>query len=357
MKETAVQKKVQLFQCNWTAQKNWIIGIILIVLIILVAVISISLGEYNIPLDQIRDLFISQITQRPLDAADQKAATVLFLIRIPRIILALLVGAALSASGAAYQGVFKNPMVSPDILGVAGGAGVGAAIALLLGFPTIGVHLLSFLFGIGAVSLVLVLSKLVGKSQGTLLIMVLSGVVISSIFSALTSLIKYLADADDKLPEITFWLMGSFARSGSYQNILIMGLVLIIGGIPLLLYRWQMNVLTFGDEEAQSLGIDVRKTRLAIICCASLLTASSVCLCGAIGWVGLIMPHITRMLVGPNYKVLLPITLLSGGLFMLIVDNVARLLVPGELPIGILTALIGAPLFIYMLFKGRSDWS
>lgn len=357
MKETTVENKYQTFKLNWNAQKNRIIWIGLIVAILLVIGISLSLGQYSIPLYQIRDLFISQITQQPLDAAEQKAATVLFLIRIPRIILALLVGAALSASGAAYQGVFKNPMVSPDILGVAGGAGVGAAIALLLDFPTIGVHLFSFLFGIGAVSLVLMLSRLVGKSQGTLLIMVLSGVVISSIFSALTSLIKYLADANDKLPEITFWLMGSFARSGSYQNILIMGLVLIVGGIPLLLYRWQMNVLTFGDEEAQSLGIDVKKTRFIIICCASLLTASSVCLCGTIGWVGLIMPHITRMLVGPNYKVLLPITLLSGGLFMLIVDNVARLLVPGELPIGILTALIGAPLFIYMLFKGRSDWS
>lgn len=323
----------------------------------LLAIVSLSLGEYAISPSQINEIIRTGITGQTLAAENQTASTVLSLIRIPRIVLAVLVGAALSASGAAYQGLFKNPMVSPDILGVTGGAGVGAALALLFDFPTIGVHALSFLFGIGAVTLVLLLSRLVGRSQGTLLIMVLSGVVISSIFSALTSLIKYLADADDKLPEITFWLMGSFARSGNYQNILIMGGVLLVAGIPLFLTRWQMNVMTFGDEEAQSIGIDVRKTRLIIIGCASLLTASSVCLCGTIGWVGLIMPHITRMLVGPNYKILLPMTLLSGGLFMLIVDNVARLVVPGELPIGILTSLIGAPLFISMLFKGRSDWS
>ncbi|MGD9474269.1 MAG: FecCD family ABC transporter permease [Eubacteriaceae bacterium] len=357
MKETAIIQNLKASKKNRVINRNQIIGLILIFLILLVSLISVSLGEYAISLSQIKEIIQAYITGQTLSAENQTASTVLFLIRIPRIILAIMIGAALSASGAAYQGIFKNPMVSPDILGVTGGAGVGAAIALLFDFPTLGVHALSFLFGIGAVSLVLILSRLVGKNQGTLLIMVLSGVVISSIFSALTSLIKYLADADDKLPEITFWLMGSFARSGNYQNILIMTVILLIAGTPLFLTRWQMNVMSFGDEEAQSLGIDVRKTRLLIIGCASLLTASSVCLCGTIGWVGLIMPHITRMLVGPNYKSLLPITLLSGGLFMLIVDNVARLVVPGELPIGILTSLIGAPLFIYMLFKGRSDWS
>lgn len=355
MKEAVVQKKIFNISNPWEHQKNTVIFLAILSLIILVALVSLTLGEYSIPLSQIKALLIAKTSATPLDAADQKAATVLFLIRIPRIILALLVGAALAASGAAFQGVFKNPMVSPDILGVAGGAGLGAAIGLLIGLPTIGVHVLSFVFGIGAVILVMTLSKLVGRGQNTILIMVLSGVVISSIFSALISLIKYLADADAKLPEITFWLMGSFARSGSYNNIMVMGFVLLIAGIPLMLYRWQLNVLTFGDEEAQSIGIDVKKTRAGIICCASLLTASSVCLCGTIGWVGLIMPHITRMIVGPNYKALLPITLLSGGLFMLIVDNAARLLVPGELPIGILTSLIGAPLFIYMLFKGNRN--
>ncbi len=265
-------------------------------------------------------------------------------------------GAALSASGAAYQGMFRNPMVSPDILGVSSGAAVGAALGLLLDLPSMAVHLLSFLFGVAAVLLVMFLAKVIGRGNGTLVIMVLSGTVISSVFSSMTSLIKYVADTDEKLPEITFWLMGSFARASSYSNMVMMGIGLLAGGGILLLLRWKINGMAFGEDEARALGINTVRVRTAVILSSTLLTAMTVCICGTIGWVGLIIPHITRLLVGPNYKSLMPISMLGGACFMLLVDNAARTIVPGELPISILTSLIGAPLFIYMLFKGRRDW-
>jgi iron complex transport system permease protein len=317
---------------------------------------SLSIGRYGIPIEHLGTL-IWQYINGTVTNENKSAATVLFIIRIPRILLSVLVGAALSVSGAAYQGLFKNPMVSPDILGVTGGASTGAALGLLLSFSSLGVHMVSFLFGISAVMLVMLLTHVIGHGNEKLLIMVLCGTVISSIFSSFTALIKYFADTDDKLPAIVFWLMGSFARSGSYNNVLVMLISALVGIVPLMMLRWQINALTFGEEEAQSLGINTKKIRIIIILCATLLTASSVCLCGTIGWVGLIMPHVTRLIVGPNYRALLPTAILSGAVFMLIVDNVARMIISSEIPIGILTSLIGAPLFIYLLFKGRRDWA
>jgi iron complex transport system permease protein len=289
--------------------------------------------------------------------ADTEANLVLFIIRIPRILLTIMVGAALSASGAAFQGLFKNPMVSPDILGVSSAAGAGAAVAILIGLSSVGVNFAAFCFGVLAVLLVLTLAQVIGRGDGALLIMVLSGIVVSSLFRAFTSLTKYLADADNKLPEITFWLMGSFAKSGGARGAVIMLSALVLGGTPLLALRWRLNVLGFGEEEAKAMGVNVKHLRLVIIACATLLTASSVCLCGNIEWVGLIMPHIMRLLTGPDYRVLLPAAMLGGGLFMLIVDNFCRAIIPGELPVGIVTSIIGAPLFIYMLFKGRREWA
>jgi len=246
--------------------------------------------------------------------------------------------------------------VSPDILGVTQAAGVGASIAILQGFAAVGLHLTSFAFGVGAVLLVMTITKLVGRVGSPLTVLILTGMVVSFFFSSLSSLTKYLADTDNQLPAITFWLMGSFAKSGNYKNVFIMLVLAVIGITPLLLMRWRINVLSFGDEEAQSMGVNVRATRIAVIGCATLLTAASVCLCGTIQWVGLIIPHIIRLLVGPNNRILFPGSLIGGGLFLLIVDNFARVIVPGELPIGIITSLIGAPLFIYILFRGRREW-
>ena len=328
---------------------------LLTVLLIIMIIVSLTFGRYGIPLDKILEVLGQQIRGQ-ITAENVQVASVLFVIRIPRILLAAMAGAALAASGAAYQGMFRNPMVSPDIVGVSSGAAVGAALGLLFEMPSALVHLISFLFGVAAVLLVMFLAKVIGKGSGTLVIMVLSGTVISSVFSSITSLIKYVADTEEKLPEITFWLMGSFARSSSYANMIMMGIGLLVGGGILMLLRWKINGMAFGEDEAKALGINTARVRMAVILSSTLLTAMTVCICGTIGWVGLIIPHISRLLVGPNYKSLMPISMLGGACFMLLVDNVARSIIPGELPISILTSMIGAPLFIYMLFKGRRDW-
>ena len=265
-------------------------------------------------------------------------------------------GGSLAVSGAAYQGLLRNPMVSPDILGVSSGASTGAILCLLLGASLWVMQGVAFAFGLGAVAIVLLLGRLIGRGSSKLLVLVLAGVVISSIFSAFTSLIKYIADSNDKLPAIVFWLMGSFARSSNWNSLLVLAVAMALGSVPLMLLRHRMNVLSFGEEEAQTMGVDVRRTRLIIICCATVLRAATVTLCGNIGWVGLILPHLMRLIVGPDYRYLLPSCLLAGGLFMLLVDNTVRLLLPGEMPVGIVTSLIGAPLFIYLLFQGRRDW-
>ena len=325
----------------------------LFILLFIVILIPLGLGRYGMNFSDIISAFMS--LGNPEAMANQNSA-VLFVIRLPRIFLAILVGAALTAAGAAYQGLFKNPMVSPDILGVSSGASVGACLGILLSFSDLSIQVLAFVFGLGAVFLVLAISRAVGRGTNNLLIMILAGTVISALFSALTSLIKYLADTDTKLPEVTFWLMGSFAKTDSWKNVLIMLMAFLVGVVPIMLLRWKINVMSFGEEEAQSMGVNTKRVRLTltIILAATLLTASSVALCGIVGWVGLIMPHIiSRFIVGPNYKYLLPTALLICAIFMLIVDNVARFIGPEEIPLGILTAIIGNPLFIYLLWKGR----
>lgn len=329
-----------------------ILGLLILVLVILI--LSITVGRYAVRLKDIPRLF-REYFSGTIREEDRAAINILFLVRLPRIILAALIGAALSVSGAVYQGLFRNPMVSPDILGVSSGAGAGAALALILGLGSGMVHTMAFLFGITAVTIVMLISKFVAKEGGRILVMILAGTVVSSLFSSMTSLLKYVADPDDQLQEITFWLMGSFAKSGNEKNVLIMLGVCIAGTIPMMLLRFQMNAMSFGEEEAMSLGVNVKAVRLITVICATLLTASSVCIAGMIGWVGLIIPHMTRFLVGPDYRPLLPASMLLGASFMLIVDNVSRVIIPGELPIGILTSIIGAPLFIYLLFKGRKE--
>jgi iron complex transport system permease protein len=327
----------------------------LIVILSAVLIFSLMVGRFGLPLGTIIRVFAARFSGN-VDAELRQAYNVLFIIRLPRIFLTLLVGAALAISGAAYQSLFRNPLVSPDILGVTHGAGVGAAIGILLGMPSVGIHLLSFLFGIGVVSIVLSLSRILGSGKNATVVLVLTGTIMNLLAQSIISFTKYVADAESKLPEITFWLMGSFARSGNYRNIYIMLVLFLIGAVPVFLWRWKINVLSFGDEEARSLGIDTKRLRAVVILCSTLLTAASVSLCGTIGWVGLIIPHISRLLVGPNNRVLFPVALLAGSTFMLIVDDFARAIVPGELPIGVLTAFVGAPLFLYMLFNGKRDW-
>lgn len=283
-------------------------------------------------------------------------AVVLLLIRVPRIVLAGVVGASLSAAGAAYQGMFRNPMVSPDILGVSSGASLGAAVALLLGLSSVWVHALSFACGLAAVAIVMAIARAMGRGSSSVVVIILAGTVISALFNALVSLCKYVADPDDSLPAITYWLMGSFSRSGTYADIGLLAAIFVASVAALLAVRWRINALSFGDEEARSLGVNIRRTRGVVIVAATLLTASTVSYCGIVGWIGLIVPHMARLVVGPNYRDLLPTSMLGGAVFTIVADDVARMIVPGELPVGVLTALVGAPLFVFMLVRGKREW-
>lgn len=282
------------------------------------------------------------------------AQTIVWKVRLPRIVAAVLIGAALAVAGAVYQGLFKNPMVSPDILGASSGAGFGAALALLFSLPYLAVQGSAFLFGIAAVGLAYLICQRVSRGKDAVLMLILGGMVVSTLFSSFTTLIKYVADPDSKLPEITYWLMGSLA-SVNQRDVLLMLIPLVLGIVPTFLMRWRLNVMAFGDEEAQSLGLNVKRIRGLLIVCATLLTAASVAVAGMIGWIGLIIPHMCRFIVGPNYKNLVPMSLLTGGVFLLVVDCLARTLFTTEIPLGILTSLIGAPFFVYLLFKRKKE--
>ncbi|PAV13518.1 ABC transporter permease [Methanosarcina spelaei] len=291
----------------------------------------------------------------PINAnLDSTVYTVVWDIRLPRIIAAMIVGAALSISGASFQGTFQNPLVSPDILGVSSGAGFGAAIAILFSFSAVMIQTTAFLFGLVAVILTYSLSKRLRGNN--ILVMVLGGIAIAALFSAFISCIKYLADPDSKLPEIVYWLMGSLSAVNSNSVLMIIGPTLI-GFAALLLIGWRINVLSMGDDEARALGVNTEKMRLLVIFCCTLLTASAVSISGIIGWVGLVVPHAARMIVGPDHRKLLPACISLGATFLLLVDDVCRTATSIETPLGILTAIIGAPVFIYLLQKGYEGWS
>lgn len=328
--------------------------LILLMLLAVVFLLSLTVGRYGIPAGQLLQIFFGKLTGAE-PTWPQTVETVLFNVRMPRILCALMVGAALASSGAAYQGIFKNPMVSPDILGASAGAGFGAALAILNGFSTLGIELTSFGFGLAAVALTCSLSRAIGKRMNAVLVLVLTGMVVQSLFSAFTSVIKYEADPNNKLPEITFWLMGGL-NSSTKKQVVMMLIPFILGLIPLILLRWKINVLSFGEEEAQALGVDTRKIRMILILSSTLLTSASIAISGMIGWVGLIIPHLARLLVGPNYKTLIPASTVLGAIFLLAVDDIARTVLSTEIPLGILTSIIGAPFFIYLLFQGRSAW-
>lgn len=280
--------------------------------------------------------------------------TVLFSVRLPRIGAALLVGASLSAAGAVYQGLFRNPLVSPDILGVSTGAGLGAAAGIFLSLPVVAIQGLAFAAGLATVALVYAVATAVRGHEPTL-VLVLAGVVIGALAGACISLLKILADPYDQLPAITFWLLGSLAsiRPGDVATA---APAVLLSLVPLVLLRWRMNLMSLGDEEAAALGVDPRRLRVVFVAAATLMTASVVAISGVIGWVGLVMPHIARLLVGPNFNRLLPASMLMGAGYLLLVDTLARTMAATETPLGILTAFVGAPVFIWLLASGRRGW-
>lgn len=309
---------------------------------------SLLLGRYALSPGQLLHMLWTKVTGGAADwpLSDDK---VVFAVRLPRVAAAALVGAALSVSGAAYQGMFRNPMVSPDILGASTGAGFGAAVAILLGAGYFGISAAAFCCGLLAVAAAWLVSRLSRTNQTVTLI--LAGMMISSLFSAGTSFVKLVADTQQQLPAITYWLMGSLS-SIKDKDVLFLSIPVTLGMIPLLVLRWRMNLLTLGEEEAQSMGVNTRRLRGAVIVCATLLTSASVAVSGMIGWVGLVIPHFCRMLFGYDYRRLIPAGALFGASFLLIVDDIARLVTTGELPLGILTAFVGAPLFVYLIVTG-----
>lgn len=309
---------------------------------------SLLLGRYALSPGQLLHMLWTKVTGGAADwpLSDDK---VVFAVRLPRVAAAALVGAALAVSGAAYQGMFRNPMVSPDILGASTGAGFGAAVAILLGAGYFGISAAAFCCGLLAVAAAWLVSRLSRTNQTVTLI--LAGMMISSLFSAGTSFVKLVADTQQQLPAITYWLMGSLS-SIKDKDVLFLSIPVTLGMVPLLVLRWRMNLLTLGEEEAQSMGVNTRRLRGAVIVCATLLTSASVAVSGMIGWVGLVIPHFCRMLFGYDYRRLIPAGALFGASFLLIVDDIARLVTTGELPLGILTAFVGAPLFVYLIVTG-----
>ena len=273
-------------------------------------------------------------------------------VRLPRVAAAALVGAALSTAGCAYQGMFRNPMVSPDLLGASTGAGFGAALGILLGLGYGMTTTLSFAFGLLAVILAYLISR-VSKIQPTLA-MVLAGVMISSLFTSGTSFIKLVADTTDQLPAITYWLMGSLT-SVKARDVNFAFWPVAIGLVPLWLLRWRVNLLTVSEAEARSMGVDTAYLRVAVVLCATLMTAGSVAISGMIGWVGLVIPHFGRMIFGQDYRRLIPASGLLGAVFLMVVDNLARTMTTSEVPLGILTSFVGAPVFLYLILSGGSQ--
>lgn len=281
-----------------------------------------------------------------------RTETVLWTIRLPRILLALLVGAGLSVSGCVFQSLFANPLATPDTLGVASGASFGAALALLLGLPLAGVQLCSLLAGIAAMGLT-VLSGRGGRSSRVSL--VLAGIMIGSLFSSLISLVKFTADTESQLPSISYWLMGSLSSAG-YPALKVSAPPILLGILVLYLLRWRLNLLPLSDDEARTSGANIRALRAVVIVCATGITAACVSMCGQVGWVGLLIPHLCRMRFGDSHVALLPACISLGAAFMVLVDTAARSLSASEIPVSVLTAIIGAPFFI-LLMRRSGGWN
>lgn len=321
---------------------------VLITLLIVVFFIALCAGRYSIRVTEVVRILASSVFD-VTQTWDDKAYGVIFTLRLPRTIGAVLVGAALSLAGAAYQGVFKNPLVSPDLLGVSSGACVGAAIAILLGMNSLGVQALAFAVGIGAVTLTMLIPRLFRSSS--MMMLVLSGVIVRGMMDSVVGVIKYIADPETQLADITYWTLGSLVKVLS-SDLFAIAPVIAAGCLMVLLLSWRINILSLGEQEARALGVHVGFVRGVVIICSTLLTASAVCVCGTIGWVGLVIPHLSRITVGQDNTKSIPVSLLMGAIFMVAIDTLARVLTSLELPLSILTGIIGAP-FYFMVLAGQ----
>jgi iron complex transport system permease protein len=315
-------------------------------------VVALSVGAYPISWESVISALGKLWTGDTVSTPDER---VLLSVRGPRVLGGVIVGASLAAAGVVYQGLFRNPLVSPDVLGVSAGAGLGAVTGIFLSLPLVMIQAFAFAGGLATVALVYVIAASV-RGRDPTLVLVLGGVVLGALAGAAISLLKILADPYDQLPAITFWLLGSLASLRGEEVTSVVPVVLV-GLVPLILLRWRINVLSLGDEEAKSLGLDAGKLRALVIAAATLITASVVAVSGVIGWVGLVIPHVARMLVGPNFERLLPAAMMMGAAYLVLVDTLARSIGRIEVPIGILTAVVGAPFFLWLLWRGRHGWS
>ncbi|MCT4564500.1 MAG: iron ABC transporter permease [Maledivibacter sp.] len=319
------------------------------ILPIFIMFLSLFIGRYPLAFSDVIKILCSKLGYDMVGITKMQYS-IIWNLRMPRAILGLMVGGSLAISGGALQGLFRNPLVDTGILGVNAGAGFGAALSVVMFNNIYLTYIFAFGFGILAVTL----SYLTGRIYNTTptVMLVLGGIVVSSVFVALLSFVKYLADPYDQLPTIVFWLMGSLARA-SYEDIMIAMIPMLLGILGLMLIRWRVNVISMGDREARTLGINVRLTKILVVFCTAMATAGAVCVSGTIGWIGLIIPHIGRMIVGNDNRLLLPTSLSLGASFLIIIDSLGRMLTGTELPLNILTALVGGPFFIYLLRKTK----
>ena len=317
-------------------------------------VFAFAVGRYPVTLVDLVQVLAAKLTGRP-SGVPAVAETVIWQIRGPRVVAAVLVGAALSVAGTAFQGLFRNPLVSPDLLGASSGAALGTVIAIYFSFGVVAIQASAFAGGLLAVALVYLVGSAM-RGGDTVLVLVLTGVVAGSLFGAGVGLMKYLADPYNQLPAMTFWLLGSLAGTTALDLLPLFGPILA-GTVVLLALRWRMNAMSLPEEEARALGVPTGRLRIAVVAAATLVTAASVAAAGIVGWVGLVVPHLARFLVGPSFPRLLPTAAVLGGSYLLLIDTVARTVSSVEVPLGILTAVIGSPFFIALLRKSHRTWS
>lgn len=328
------------------SKKTFIISVvILFALIVILFFISMSVGRYRIPFSDVVKYFTGQ------EVAAMPARVIAYL-RLPRTLLSALVGCALAVSGAIYQSAFNNKLVSPDLLGVSSGASVGACVAIWLGFSGVFVSLLSFAMGFIAVILTVLIAKIFKNKSNVVLL--LAGIAVGGLMSSGVGLMKYLADDEMKLAEMTYWLLGDLSGT-TMKEVRIMLPIVAISCVVTILTSWRVNIVSLGAKEAKSLGVNYKANMGILITVATLLTAGAISVSGTIGWIGLVVPNVVRLIVGSDNKKVLPLSMLSGAAFMIIVDMLARTLAPNEIPLSVITGIIGTPLFIYAIFKRRKE--
>lgn len=325
--------------------------IVLVLLPLAVFVLSVAIGSYHIdPLSVCRAI-IGKIAGIDL-VDDAMALSLIWQVRIPRAVAAALVGAGLSVAGAVFQGLFRNPLASPYTLGISNGAGFGAGIAIIFSLGAVATQASAVVFGLLAVGLTFLFGL---RSRNSTVTLILSGMLVGSLFSSLVALLKFIADPTEKLPQIVYWLMGTLSGV-NYDEILCILPLYLVGMVILYLYRWRTNVLSLGDQEAKSFGVDVKRDRAVIIMAASVVTALTVSISGIIGWVGIVVPHLARMMVGPDFRRLVPASISLGVCYMLVIDDTCRTMTASEIPIGVVTGIIGVPMFLYFIYKRKAAW-